>query len=59
MRYEVNFTDNITGATSAIDIIEANEEYTSEQYIKDCAENADSNWNNMLKNGTISLIAIG
>lgn len=57
-KYEVNFTDNNTGATSAIDTIIASDNYTATDYLKDCEENADSEWCEMLKNGEITLIEI-
>lgn len=55
MKYEVNFHDYETGATSPIDNIEAPEGYTARQYIKDCKANADDEWNQMLKNGEVRL----
>lgn len=58
MRYEVNFTDATTGATSPIDVITAIEGYTAEDYIRDCNDNADDDWNEMLANGTVELTPI-
>lgn len=57
-KYEVNFTDYETGATSPIDTVIKPEGYTAEQYIKDCKENADDDWNAMLTGGTVTLIEI-
>lgn len=57
-KYEVNFTDNNTGATSAIDTITAADNYTADDYIKDCNNNADADYIEMLKNGTITLYEI-
>ena len=57
-KYEVNFTDNNTGATSAIDTITAADNYTAADYIKDCNNNADSEWCEMLANGKITLVEI-
>ena len=54
-KYEVDFTDNNTGVTSAIDTITAADNYTAEDYIKDCNDNADTDYIEMLKNGTITL----
>lgn len=57
-KYEVNFYDYNNGATSAIDVIEADDNYTAEQYIADCEANADDEWNEMLKNGEITLVEV-
>ena len=57
-KYEVNFTDNRNGATSSIDNIETADNYTAEQYIADCKENADDDWNEMLANGTVKLVEV-
>lgn len=57
-KYEVNFTDSRNGATSPIDNIEAADNYTAEQYIADCKENADDEWNEMLASGTVSLVEV-
>ncbi len=56
--YEVNFRDASTGATSAIDTIEAKEGYTAEDYIRDCEKNADDEWNEMLEDGEVTLIDV-
>ena len=56
--YQVDFTDNNTGATSPIDTIKAPEGYTAEQYIEDCKDNADQEWIDMLENGTVELTEI-
>lgn len=58
MKYEVNYTDSTTGAKSAIDVITAVEGYTAEDYIRDCKDNADDEWNEMLANGTVELIEV-
>lgn len=58
MKYEVNYTDSTTGAKSAIDVITAQEGYTAEDYIRDCKDNADDEWNEMLANGTVELIEV-
>ena len=57
-KYEVNFTDYSTGATSPIDTVTKPDGYTAEQYIKDCKENADDEWNEMLKNGEVTITEI-
>jgi hypothetical protein len=57
-KYEVDYTDNDTGATSPIDTIEADDNYTAADYIRDCKAGADKEWNDMLKNGTVELIEI-
>ena len=56
--YTVEFTDNRTGATSAIDTIKAPANYTAEQYIQDCEENADAEWVEMLKGGEVTLTEV-
>ena len=54
-KYQVNFTDYRNGATSAIDVIEAKDGYTAENYIDDCNCYADQEWCDMLKEGKITL----
>lgn len=58
VKYEVLFTDSTTGAKSSIDVIEAIDNYTADDYIKDCKDNADDDWNNMLSNGTVELTPV-
>lgn len=55
VRYQVEYTDPDTGATSPIDTINARAGYTADDYIRDCDENADSNWCEMLHRGTVTL----
>lgn len=55
IKYQINFKDNTTGATSAIDTIEATTGYTADDYIRDCQENADDEWCKMLENGTVTI----
>lgn len=55
-KYEILFTDGRTRATSPIDTIFKGDGYTAEQYIADCRENADDDWNTMLAGGTVSVI---
>lgn len=38
-KFEVNFTDARTGATSPIDTIVAGDDYTPQQYLEDCENN--------------------
>lgn len=57
-KYLVEYTDNETGATSPIDNITAPDGYTAEDYIRDCAENADDDWNQMLSAGDVKLVEI-
>ncbi len=57
-KYEVNFTDNRTGAKSAIDVITAIDNYDADDYIRYCRNNADDDWNDMLANGTIELTPV-
>lgn len=56
MKYEVNLSVN--GATSPIDTIEAPAGYTAADYIRDCNENADGDWCEMLSSGIVSLTPI-
>lgn len=57
-KFEVDFTDNRNGATSAIDNITVADNYTADDYIRDCKENADDDWNEMLANGQITLVEV-
>lgn len=57
--YTVEYTDPETGATSPIDIIRATGEYTAENYIDDCNENADQEYCEMLNRGEIKLVEMG
>ena len=52
-KYTVNFYDYNNGATSAIDTIEVEDNYTPEQYIEDCMFN-DSEYAEMLQNGEVT-----
>jgi len=55
MKYQVNFFDPRNGAESPIDTITAPEGYTADQYVKDCEDNADQEWIDMLHAGEVSL----
>lgn len=55
MKYQVNFKNYETGATSEIDVIEARKGYTAEEYVDDCLHNADDDWNEMLEHGKVTL----
>ena len=57
-KYEVDFTDFRTGATSAVDTIVAADDYTAEDFVVDCMANADSEWNDMLCHGEVSLVEV-
>ena len=57
-RYEVNLRDYETGATSPIEVIEAADDYTAEQYIKDCERCADQDYIDMLNTGEVILYEI-
>lgn len=56
MKYTIEYTDPTTGATSPIDTIEAPKGYTAEQYIRDCEENADQEWIDMIHAGEITVV---
>lgn len=55
VRYQVDYTDPDTGATSPIDTISARAGYTADDYIRDCDANADSDWCEMLHRGSVTL----
>ena len=57
MKYTVEYTDPTTGAKSPIDTITAPENYTADDYIRDCRENADPEWIAMIDAGEIDLVA--
>ena len=57
-RYEVNYKDPVTGAISPIDTITAPDDYTAADYVKDCRENADTDYADMIAAGEIILVAI-
>lgn len=54
-RYTVEFTDEKTGATSAIDTFEERDGYTAADYIEDCKKNADAEWVEMLEGGEVEI----
>ena len=55
--YVVEFYDQLNGATSPIDtLVNYPDDYTAEKYIKDCEENADTNYNMLLTTGSVSLV---
>lgn len=58
MKYQIEYIDPDTDAISPIDIVETQSQYTAEQYIIDCMHNADSEYVNMLNNGTVRLIQL-
>ena len=58
-RYEINFTDHRNGATSTIDNIERDsDDYTADDYMRECAGNADKEWCDMLSHGDITVTMI-
>ena len=58
VRYQVDYTDPDTGATSPIDTISARAGYTADDYIRDCDANADSDWCEMLHRGSVTLLEL-
>ena len=55
--YVVEVYDPTNDATSPIDtLVNYSDDYTAEKYIKDCEENADDDYNNMLATGFVSLV---
>ena len=55
-KYLVEFTDEKTGNTSAVDMIIASEGYTKADYLEYCEKNAYSKWTEKLKAGSIELL---
>ena len=58
VKYEVDYTDPETGATSPIDTIYAAAGYTAEQYVEACECYAYAEYCEMLKRGTVTLTEI-
>ena len=58
MKYQVDYTDFRTGATSAIDTVIASEDYTASDYLVDCLVNGDPEWIDMLGKGSVELVKI-
>ena len=58
MKYQINYTDPATGATSPIDTVSAKPGYTAEEYIAACDQNADQEWCDMLHAGTVTVEAL-
>lgn len=55
MKYQINYT--INGTTSEIDTVyTVDENYTADQYIKDCEANADQEWIDMIQDGEITVV---
>ncbi len=40
----------------SIDVIEAPEDYTADDYVADCEKNADTEWREMLETGDVELV---
>lgn len=57
-RYQVDFKDDVTGATSAIDTVVKPDGYTAQAYIDECMDNADDEWIEMLAGGKITLTEV-
>lgn len=55
-KYEVNYYDCNTGATSPVDVITVSDNYTVDDYIRDCNEYMDEPWDT--ENGEITFIEI-
>ena len=53
--YIVYLTDSKTGATSPIDNITTDAGYTADQYVKECEENADPEWIELLHSGEVTM----
>lgn len=57
-KYIIYLTDSQTGASSPIDNIMAADNYTAADYIKDCENNANQEYIDMLAGGVVTLEAI-
>ena len=57
-KYQVEFNDFDKGYTTPIDTIVVPDGYTAEDYIRDCKDNADEDWNEMLSHGSITLFEL-
>ena len=57
-RFEVDYTDPVSGAVSPIDVITVPDGYTAEQYVEDCLHNADTEYCNMLLAGDVVLVPV-
>ena len=55
-KYEVRYSNGET--VEAIDTVYAPEGYTAEEYVKDCEENADQEWVDMIHAGFVELIEV-
>lgn len=58
IHYCVEYTDPETGATSPIDNIYETEGYTAADYIRDCDNNSDDDYCQMIKRGKINLYEV-
>ena len=58
MKYQINYTDNRTGATSEIDTVHENPGFTAEDYLASCRKYADQEWNDMLDAGTVTVLNV-
>lgn len=56
--YQVYLHNFKTGASSPIDIVETDGEYTARQYIVECEANADPEWIEMIRSGEVSVVEI-
>lgn len=55
--YVVEFYDHSNGATSPIDtLVNYPDDYTPERYEKECLNNADTDYINMLATGEVILV---
>lgn len=54
-KYEIDYIDPETGAISPIDNVEKEYGYTAEDYVRDCEENADDAWIDMLHRGAVKV----
>ena len=54
-KYSVYFMPWDRSYLTVIDTIEAPDGYTSEEYEKDCKENADEDWNELFSQGWVTV----
>lgn len=58
MTYKIIFRAFESSEDSVIDIINVPVGYTAQDYIRDCEEQMSSEWNCMLRRGTVRVCAI-
>lgn len=57
-KIQVEFHDFNNGATSPIDVIEVDDNYTEQDYIDDCINLDDESWREFFENGEVIFVEI-